>query len=367
MDRKLRVLVVDDSVVMRRAVSDAISSDPELEVAGRAANGEIALSLCNRLHPDLITLDIEMPVMDGLATLKALRAARCNLPVIVFSTLTEVGAKATVECLASGASDYVAKPADAVGPSLARDRIREVLVPRIKALCRAPETQRTTPASAIGTLPEVSHRSSAGSMDVVAIGCSTGGPNALAEVLTKLPADFPVPVLVVQHMPPAFTHFLAQRLAALCRLPVAEGQEGEALAPGKIWIAPGGSHMCVTQSGGQMRLQLSQAPAENSCRPSVDVLFRSVAIAFSGRALAIVLTGMGQDGLRGCELLADRGAEIWVQDEATSVVWGMPGFVARSGLAQAILPISEIGARMANRFISSRRDTHAAAFEQGVR
>ena len=367
MDRKLRVLVVDDSVVMRRLVSDAIASDPELEVAGCAASGEIALSSWRRLCPDLITLDLEMPVMDGLATLKALRAAGCEVPIIVLSALTDRAAQVTVECLASRACDYVVKPADAGDPCVAHERIREALAPRIKALCLGTAAQPSSPARAITRSPATRHWHSADSIAVVAIGCSTGGPNALAAVLSKLPEDFPAPVVVVQHMPPTFTRFLAQRLTTLCRLPVGEGREGQLLAAGQIWIAPGGSHMCVTQQAGAAKLQLSQAPPENSCRPSVDVLFRSVAAAFAGHALAIVLSGMGQDGLRGCELLAEQGAEIWVQDEATSVVWGMPGFVARNGLAQAVLPLPEIGVRLANRLLPSRRELRPEALAQGAR
>lgn len=352
--RKTRVLVVDDSVVMRRLLAEAIASDPELEVAGYAANGQIALSLLEQLAPDVVTLDVEMPVMDGLATLKAIRAAGRRLPVIMFSTLTNRGAEATIDALAAGASDYVAKPAGAGDHATARERIRQALVPKIKALCRRPAAMQ---ASAEGTPVRrrpFQRKLAAEPVKVVAIGCSTGGPNALAQLLPGIPSDFAAPILIVQHMPPAFTRFLAQRLNSLCHLPVEEAEHGAVVHPGKIWIAPGGHHMSVEAHDGQVRIKITDEAPENSCRPSVDVLFRSVAEMFPNGALAVVLTGMGQDGLRGCEHLSTAGAEIVAQDEATSVVWGMPGFVARAGLADTLLPIAEIGSYVMER-VAARR------------
>ena len=350
--RKIRVLVVDDSVVMRRVLSEVVTSDPELEVAGYAANGQIALSLLDQVSPDVVTLDIEMPVMDGLATLKALRARRCTLPVIMFSTLTERGAEATIDSLALGASDYVAKPTELGSYNAARERIREALIPKIKALCW--NKTRSNIAPSVGSKPAQRRNIVPRRIDVVAIGCSTGGPNALAQVLPAIPRDFPVPILIVQHMPPAFTRFLAQRLNSLCALPVDEAGEAGRLEPGRIWIAPGGFHLVVTRAGAPPTLAITQEPPENSCRPSVDVLFRSLAPVFTSHVLAVVLTGMGQDGLRGCEILAEAGAQILVQDEATSVVWGMPGFVAKANLADAILPLTNIGAGIVERVTAFR-------------
>jgi two-component system, chemotaxis family, protein-glutamate methylesterase/glutaminase len=343
--RKIRVLIVDDSVVMRRILSEVVSQDTELEVAGYAANGEIALHLLEQVSPDVVTLDVEMPVMDGLATLKAMRGRRCYIPVIMFSTLTERGAEVTIESLALGASDYVAKPTDLRGYAEARDRIRDALVPKIKALSRK-QSERPSPAQTVLAPPLRRRNKIARRVEVVAIGCSTGGPNALAQLLPVLPSDFSIPVLIVQHMPPVFTRLLAQRLSSLCRLPVQESAGGELLKPGTIWVAPGGFHMAVHGDGSGKRLEINQDAAENSCRPSVDVLFRSLVPAFAGHVLAVVLTGMGQDGLRGCQVLADAGAQILVQDEATSVVWGMPGFVAKAGLADSIVPLGELGARI---------------------
>ena len=361
--RKIRVLVVDDSVVMRRLLSEVISSDPELEVAGYAANGQIALALFDQVCPDIVTLDVEMPVMNGMETLRAMRSARRMLPVIMFSTLTERGAEATIDALALGASDYVAKPVDS-GYNSARERIREALLPRIKALCRpSPAPQ---PAQLVTRPPSPRRITLPNRIQVVAIGCSTGGPNALAQVLPGIPADFPVPLLIVQHMPAAFTRFLAQRLTALCQIGVSEAGDGEVLKPGRMWIAPGGYHLAVVRQGQDTRLRINQEAPENSCRPSVDVLFRSVAQVFSSRALAVVLTGMGQDGLRGCEMLTQAGAEIVAQDELTSVVWGMPGFVAKAGLAHAVLPISEIAAHIVRQVTAFRPLTCASARPLGV-
>lgn len=340
--RKIRVLVVDDSVVMRRILSDVVGADPALEVAGCAANGQIALSLLKQLAPDIVTLDVEMPVMDGLATLRAMRAEQHTCPVIMFSSLTERGAEATIDSLALGASDYVTKPLHGRDYHAARECIRASLVPKIKVLC-----SHASPVKGLLSTPAKLRHKGSPRPEIVVIGSSTGGPNALAQVLPQLPEGFPLPVLVVQHMPPLFTHFLAQRLTALCRLPVAEAVQGDAIGPGKVWIAPGNFHMSLRAENDTVHIEVMQLPPENFCRPSADVLFRSACQVFSHRVLAVVLTGMGQDALRGCELLADAGAHIVVQDEATSVVWGMPGFVARAGLADAILPISEVGAYIA--------------------
>jgi two-component system chemotaxis response regulator CheB len=361
--RKTRVLVVDDSVVMRRVLAAAISSEPALEVAGYAANGQIALSLLDRLTPDAMTLDIEMPVMNGLETLKAIRASGHTLPVIMFSTLTNRGAEATIDALAAGASDYVAKPSGATDYAAAREHIRAALLPKIKALCRRPVTIQPPPD--VTRVRRFPRRLAAEAVRVVAIGCSTGGPNALSQMLPGIPSDFPAPVLVVQHMPPAFTRFLAQRLNSLCRVPVEEAKQGAALQAGKIWVAAGGRHLSIEGEPSQPQIRISDEAPENSCRPSVDVLFRSVAEMFGAGTLAIVLTGMGQDGLRGCERLAEAGAEIIVQDEATSVVWGMPGFVARGGLADAVLPLGRIGPHFIER-VTARRIFSAASLRPVV-
>jgi two-component system chemotaxis response regulator CheB len=342
---KLRVLIVDDSVVIRRIVSDIISGDPDLEVAGVAANGRIALDKIPQTNPDIVTLDVEMPEMDGLQALKGLSKTYPRLPVIMFSTLTERGSTATIDALSLGASDYVTKPANVgkVGEGMAR--VRDDLIPKIKALCGRAVTIGAKPSvSLVGRVPapKLSIRTGTRGVEIVAIGTSTGGPNALADLLPGLPADFPVPMLVVQHMPPVFTKLLADRLATRSSLPVVEGSAGDELRPGKIWIAPGNYHMALEKTANGARIGLNQEPPENSCRPAVDVLFRSVTEIYGAATLGVVLTGMGQDGLRGCEHIREAGGRVLVQDEASSVVWGMPGFVARAGLADKQLPLSQL-------------------------
>ena len=347
---KIRVLLVDDSAVIRRLLTDTLANDPEIEVIGMAGNGEIALAKIQQLKPDIITLDIEMPVMDGLATLKALRKIHPKLPVIMFSTLTERGSTATMDALALGASDYVAKPANVGGVLAGMDKIRDDLIPKIKALChRAPPIKQVIQALAPVSRVSRSADSSASGVDILAVGVSTGGPNALAEFVPALGRRFPVPIVIVQHMPPLFTRLLAERLAAVSGIVCREGFEGAPLKPGELWIAPGGMHMEVEKTGATHRLRLTEEPPENSCRPAVDVLFRSVAKAYGSKTIAVVLTGMGQDGMRGAEHIRAAGGQILVQDEASSVVWGMPGAVANAGLAEKILPLKELAAEVVSR------------------
>ena len=351
---KIRVLLVDDSAVIRRLLTDTLANDPDIEVVGMAGNGEIALAKIEQLKPDIITLDIEMPVMDGLATLKALRKIHPKLPVIMFSTLTERGSTATMDALALGASDYVAKPANVGGVLAGMDKIRDDLIPKIKALChRAPPIKQVMQALAPVSRVPRTPGSAASGVDILAVGVSTGGPNALAEFVPALGRRFPVPIVIVQHMPPLFTRLLAERLAVVSGIVCKEGFEGAVLKPGELWIAPGGMHMEVEKSGTTYRLRLTEDPPENSCRPAVDVLFRSVAKAYGSKTIAVVLTGMGQDGMRGAEHIRAAGGQILVQDEASSVVWGMPGAVANAGLAEKILPLKELAAEVVSRVSNS--------------
>lgn len=355
--KRIRVLVVDDSVVVRRILRDVLTADPALEVIGVAANGRIALSLVEQLTPDLVTLDVEMPDMDGIEVLRQMRVRFPLLPVIMFSTVTQRGAEATLDALALGARDYVTKPANVGSVSIGMERIRDELVPKIKALCgwkpqsSDPQVLKASPRSISPLLraePTVP-------FEVVAIGTSTGGPNALSEILPQIPADFPVPVVIVQHMPPTFTKFLAERLNASCQLRVMEASRDQPLQAGTIWIAPGDFHVSTYSQGTSMRLRTHQSPPENSCRPAVDVLFRTVAVTYGKRALAVILTGMGQDGLRGVQELKSVGATVIAQDEATSVVWGMPGYVAQSGLADRVLPLPQIAQEITRRVVNSHK------------
>jgi two-component system chemotaxis response regulator CheB len=324
---KIRVLVVDDSVVVRRIVSDALTADPDLEVVGTAANGKIGHTKVAQLKPDVVTLDVEMPEMDGLETLDAIRKVHPKLPVIMFSTLTIRGGETTLDALAHGASDYVTKPSNVGSVGAAQLSLRDQLIPKIKALCGKPVFAPTT-AQARATGVDVASpvaRKAVGSLpvDMVAIGVSTGGPNALSKLLPTIPADFPVPIVIVQHMPPMFTKLLAERLDVQSAIEVHEATEGQQILP-------------------------QEAP-ENSCRPAVDVLFRSVVNVYGAGTLGVILTGMGQDGLRGCEQIREVGGQVFAQDEASSVVWGMPGSVSRAGLAHQILPLDQIGPEIVRR------------------
>jgi two-component system chemotaxis response regulator CheB len=347
---RIRVLVVDDSVVIRRLVTHALEEDPEIAVVGTAANGSIALQRIPQYNPDVLTLDIEMPEMDGLETLRRLRRDYPQVRVIMFSTLTERGAAVTLEALTLGASDYVTKASNEGSLDRSMARLRKELVPKIKQFFIFPgrirASSRPNPAQAQGSpplwrstpvqpTPRVRPK-------VVVIGVSTGGPTALGAILPKLPAEFPLPILIVQHMPPLFTRFLAERLCSSCRLSVKEASQDDQVAAGRILIAPGDFHMKVVGNGAEARVFLDQSAPQNSCRPSVDALFSSIGEAYGGAVVAVILTGMGQDGLRGAEILKTQGASILAQDEASSVVWGMPGAVVNAGLADCVLPLDQV-------------------------
>ncbi len=349
----IRVLIVDDSVVARRALFEALSSAPEIEVIGTSSDGRLALSRMALNLPDVVTLDVEMPGMDGLETLAEIRKLFPSVRVIMVSAATERAARTTLEAIGLGAVDCIAKPSGE--RTLAQ--LRAQLVEKICALFSSRARTGTLLPSRVAS--EVRPSDSIG---VLAIGASTGGPNALSAVLRSFAAALPVPVLIVQHMPPVFTAQLAARLAAQTGMNVAEATDGEALAPGLVRVAPGDFHMAVRREGLNIKLSLNRERQENSCRPSVDVLFRSVAETYGPHALAVVLTGMGQDGLGGCQHLREVGAQVIAQDEATAVVWGMPGYVARAGLANAVLPLDRIGTEIMGRVARPG----AAAREGGV-
>lgn len=349
---RIRVLIVDDAVVVRRLLAHVLEDDPELEVVGTAANGKIALAKIAQSPPDVVTLDVEMPEMSGLETLAEIRRRWPRLPVVMFSTVTERGAAATLEALALGATDYATKPTQVGGVDQAKHRIREQLVPKLKTF-GAPRPMAFVPRAAPVPSGRVAASAapprSAAPVAVLAIGVSTGGPNALATVLSALPPYLPVPILIVQHMPPVFTKLLAERLATRCAFPVREAVAGARLQPGEAWLAPGDHHMTVVRAGTAVEIGLDQGAPQNSCRPSVDPLFRSVAAVYGPGTLAVVLTGMGHDGLRGCELVHERGGRILVQDAASSVVWGMPGAVAEAGLAELVVPLGDVAVEILRR------------------
>lgn len=338
---------MDDSVVARKVISEILSEEDGLEVVGTAPNGRIALTKIERLNPDLVTLDIDMPELDGMETLKLIRSDFPGVDTIMVSNLTQRGARVTVDALFMGAADYVTKATQTSSPEAARIHLREQLIPKIRALYLGRHGGTTPSQTPVSSDTGAAARSK--KVGIVAIGASTGGPNALADVLKNIPRGFRAPVVIVQHMPKNFTAFLAQRLDSRCALTVREASEGSVLTPGTAWIAPGDLHIKVRQSGGRAHLVTDDGPLVNSCRPSVDVLFHSVARCFDSSTLAVVLTGMGQDGLEGCRSIASAGGRIVVQDQGTSVVWGMPGHVANQGLAEAVLPCGEIGAEIVRR------------------
>ncbi len=334
--QKIRVLIVDDAVMVRSRLSKILATDPAIEIAGVAPTGKIAIARIPQLNPDVVILDVEMPDLDGLQTLVQIRQLDVNLPVIMFSSMTTTGAATTLDALTLGASDYVAKPSQLGNVDAVTQYLETTLIPKIKALSQSAsplDLPIATVSSSTLTRPMA---------EIVAIGVSTGGPNALAVLLSALPPNFPVPIVIVQHMPPMFTKLLADRLTTKSPLPVQEATLGTILSPGTIWIAPGDYHLSVKQSQTSVQLVIEQSPAQNSCRPSADVLFESVAQVYGDRALGVVLTGMGQDGLRGCQEIRDRNGQILVQDQASSVVWGMPKFVADAGLADAVLSIDQM-------------------------
>ena len=352
MDR-IRVLIVDDSVVACRALADAVASDPALEVAGTALSGHIALRKLPLVHPDIVMLDIDMPEMDGLQTLGEIRKVHPRLPVIICSGLAEKGNSYTMKALLGGASDYVTKPKHVATRDAAMEAFRRELIGKIKAQC--PHTSAAAAAESWSAAAAEASSPPAQAIDCVAIGISTGGPKALIEVVPHLPADFPVPILVVQHMPADFTKAFAANLGRHAKLAVEEGRDGARPGRGQIWIAPGGSHMRAVRRGTRLELELTADPPVNSCRPSVDVLFQSLREACGPRLLGVVMTGMGQDGLVGARAIREAGGRIYAQDEASSVVWGMPGAVVKAGLADRILPLPDIARSLAAAARKGRR------------
>ena len=358
--RRTRILIVDDSAVMRSLLRSVVSANPALEVAGTAADGASALGLLDTVRPDLVLLDVEMPVMDGLLTLKQLRGREHRMPVIMCSSLTQRGAKVTIEALAGGASDYVAKPAGQSGREAAMRALSQELIPKIQALTgQTPMPQAVAgsvhmplipslpcpPTPLAPVAPPFKAQPICSNPQVLAIGVSTGGPAALDVLLPALPANFPLPVMIVQHMPELFTKLFAERLNGRCRLQVREAAEGEQVRAGTIYIARGNWHLEVlpaARAGTPATLHLTQGPLENHCRPAVDVLFRSAAAVYGSGVLAVVLTGMGSDGMIGCRMIRGQGGSVLAQDQATSAVWGMPGAVVNAGLAHKVFPLGAI-------------------------
>ncbi len=333
----LRVLLVDDSVVARKLIGDALGGCPEIASLVTAPSGPIALQKAALEPPDVAILDLEMPDMDGIAVLRELKARLPAVRVLIFTGNGELARTRAVQALTEGASDVLLKPVLAAAPY--PDQVaamRAHLLPKVRQFAPAARPAGVAPASrmaAAGVRPRA-----------LVIGVSTGGPEALSRLLPALPATFPLPVLVVQHMPPGFTAALAARLDRLCALAVAEASDGEPVVPGRVYIAPAGHHLAIGPGDPGEVVRVTDDPPENSCRPAVDVLLRTAADAFGGRLLVAILTGMGSDGLAGTRLCKARGARVLAQDAASSVVWGMPGAVVEAGLADAVLPLEAMPA-----------------------
>lgn len=338
----IRVMVVDDSAVVRGLISNQLSSDPTIDVVCTAANGEIALRELARRTVDVVILDIEMPVMDGLTALPLILSACPGIKVIMVSTLTRRNAEISMKALQLGATDYVPKPESGLSSA---EAFKAELVAKVKAV----SGKRNAPATPVPSPTFV--RSPALSIvraprtrpTIIAIGSSTGGPPALNRFFEAVRGGIEQPILITQHMPATFTALLAEQLTRVGGRPCSEGRDGEPIQPGRCYVAPGGWHMVVARDGAIPVIRLNQEPPENFCRPAVDPMLRSIAAIYGSGALAIILTGMGSDGAKGCEAIAAAGGRFIAQDEPTSVVWGMPGAAAGTGLAAAILPLEDIG------------------------
>jgi len=357
-------MVVDDSAVIRGLLTRWLEADSQIDIVATANNGEMALNLVSVAKPEIIILDIEMPKMDGLTALPKLLEKAPGVRVIMASTLTKRGADISIRALAAGAADYVPKP-ESTREADAADIFRKTLIEKVLVLGAAGRRQAPQargraetpsrggrpaagPAEALspglyGDAPITLRAPSRQKPSVIAIGSSTGGPQALFKVISALSGKVSVPILVTQHMPATFTAILAEHIARLSGLPCSEAKDGEPLQAARVYVAPGDYHMTVASEGATPVIRLNQDPPENFCRPAVDQLFRGVAKVFGARVLAAVLTGMGHDGLKGGEVLVKSGGTLIAQDEASSVVWGMPGAVATAGLCSAVLPIGKLG------------------------
>lgn len=361
MNKKIKVIVVDDTIVYRKALSDVLAECPGIEVVGVAHNGKIAMAKIKSLRPDLITLDIEMPVMNGIEVLEQLQREAPDVSAIMVSTLTSEGGKMTMKALELGAYDFLLKP-NTTNINDSKRELHTMIAPLIKAFQKGRTTVgagikkrvRAAPARAAAPVRQPIGRRPAAAVkrrrksEIITIGISTGGPNALTRMMPMLPGDIGVPIVIVQHMPPVFTKSLAESLNKKCALTVKEGEDGEPVKANTAYIAPGGKQMkLVASSDGLNRLiKLTGDPPENSCRPAADYLFRSVADYYVGRTTAVIMTGMGNDGTKGLEILKNNGAVIIGQDENSCVVYGMPKAPAEKGLIDVVVPLDKIAAEI---------------------
>lgn len=364
----VKVLVVDDSGFFRRRVSEILSSDPSIQVVGTATNGKEAIEQAQSLKPDVITMDYEMPMMDGITAVRHIMQ-RCPTPVLMFSSLTHEGARVTLDALDAGAVDYLPKNFEDISRN--PEKVKQLLCEKVHTISRsnrrfsgygqspapagsvavsslavpAPAAARSVPSRAPAPAPVAAAPApKRKAYKLVAIGTSTGGPVALQRVLTQLPANFPAPIVLIQHMPAAFTKAFAERLDKLCRISVKEAEDGDVLRPGLALLAPGGKQMMVDARG---TVKILPGDERLNYKPSVDITFGSAARAYGDKVLAVVLTGMGADGREGARLLKQGGSHVWAQDEASCVIYGMPMAIAKANLADGIYSLDEIGRHLA--------------------
>lgn len=358
---KIRVMVVDDSAVIRGLTKKILASDNEIEVVASVGNGEQAVKALKQGGIDVIVLDIEMPTMDGITALPLLIEVDPRVRIIMSSTLTTRNAEISVKALRLGAADYIPKPSSTAELN-SGDTFRRTLLEKVRALGAAARRRGTassvsrrpqlrSPAAKDSPLPAatiVLRKAGMSMPEILAIGSSTGGPQALFEVFKGIPQTWQLPIVITQHMPATFTKILATHLEQVAKRPCIEAKGGEIVRSGHIYVAPGDNHLLLEHSSGNVVTRLSQSPPENFCRPAVDPMLRSVVAVYGPRVLALILTGMGKDGLKGCEAVVSAGGTVVAQDEATSIVWGMPGAVATHGVCAAVLPLKEIAGYIAN-------------------
>jgi two-component system chemotaxis response regulator CheB len=348
----IKVLVVDDSAFMRKALTSMLQEDPEIKVIGTARDGVEAIQMIQDLKPDIVTMDVEMPRMDGITALREIMQ-KCPVPVIMVSSLTTEGAKVTLEALEVGAVDFIPKNLAELSVNIVK--IKGMLIEKIKTIgkrgiikrrpiAKPAETKIETPKVEIPKVRVTTERK----VGIVSIGTSTGGPKALQEIIPKLPKDFPVPIVIAQHMPPNFTKPFAERLDQLSQLSVKEAEEGETIKPGIVYIAPGRGHMRLKRRGIETLVNISEDKEEFIYRPSVDALMLSVADCFPGRSLGVILTGMGNDGAKGCKKIKENGGRIFAQNEESCVVYGMPRAVIEAGIADKVVSLEEMAGEIIN-------------------
>ncbi len=344
MTKTIKVLLADDSAVVRRLLKQVLDKNERIEVVGQAKNGEEAVGHFSGCQPDVVVLDVEMPVMNGIQAAAAINALDSNVPIIMFSTITTKGAETTLDALSCGACDYETKPSMVGHLSEAISHLVDHLVPKIISWGekRHASLEQNTGIRRLAVKRPDPTNIDASPFDVIAVGVSTGGPNALREFLSEFPLDFGIPIVIVQHMPPVFTRIMAERLDKSCQLRVREAEDGSVLNPSTVWIAPGDFHMEVIRSGAKMITRLNQDEQVNFCRPAVDVLFQSIAQVYGNASLGVILTGMGSDGLKGCQDIHKKGGSVMAQDHASSSVWGMPGAVSDANLVSCLLPPREL-------------------------